>query len=81
MRKTLECEATVLPDGHLVVPDVVSAEIAARKAARVRLRIELEEPIEDPRDGWQILREMHTTGGGGESDRAAEDHDRILYGR
>ena len=81
MKKTLECEATILPDGHLAVPEEVAVEIAAGKAVRVRLRIEWEEPIEDLRDGWQILREMPQTGGEGKHDRTAEYHDRILYNR
>ena len=81
MRRTLECEATVLPDGHLAVPDDVSAQLAASGAARVHLRIEVGQPVADERDGWQILRDLHKTGGEGQSDRTAEDHDRIAYGR
>ncbi len=81
MGKTLECDATVLPDGHLVVPQEVATEIAHRKVERVHLRIELEEAAEDPRDGWQILLDLPKTAGEGKYDRASEDHDRILYGR
>ncbi len=81
MRKMIECQATVLPDGRVALPDEVTNMIQGEHEVTVQISVEAEEPTADKRDGWEILLSMPRTAGEGSLTNAAEDHDRYLYRR
>ena len=81
MKRTIECQATVLPDGRLVLPDEVTRVITGEQQVMVQISIEADGPRQDKRDGWEILLGMPRTAGEGRLTNAAEDHDRYLYRR
>ncbi len=81
MKRLIECQATVLPDGHLALPYEVSEMIRGEQQVVVQISIEAGGPGADKRDVWEILRSMPRTAGEGRMTNAAEDHDRYLYRR
>lgn len=81
MKRMIECQATVLPDGRLALPDEVTRMIRGEEQVIVQISIETEGPRADNRDGWEILLSMPRTAGEGRLTNAAEDHDRYLYRR
>jgi len=81
MKRTIECQATVLPDGRLALPDEVTRVISGEQQVMVQISIEADGPRADKRDGWEILLSMPHAAGEGRLTNAAEDHDRYLYRR
>jgi len=81
MRRMIECQARVLPDGRLALPDEVTKMISGEHQVMVQINIEADGPSADKRDGWEILLSMPRTAGEGRLTNAAEDHDRYLYRR
>ena len=81
MRRTIECQATVLPDGRLLLPEEVTRVIRREQQVTVQISVEVDGPGADNRDGWEILLGMPRTAGEGRLANAAEDHDRYLYRR
>ena len=81
MKRTIECQATVLPDGRLALPDEVTRVISGKQQVMVQISIEADGPRADKRDGWNILLSMPRTAGEGRLTNAAEDHDLYLYHR
>jgi hypothetical protein len=81
MKKTIECQAKVLPDGHLALPDEVASQISGEQQVALQISFEEESPTTDISDGWEGLLNMPRTGGEGRLPNVAEDHDRYLYRR
>jgi len=81
MKRMIECQATVLPDGRLALPDEVTRMIEGEQQVTVQISIEAQASSGDKRDGWEILLSMSRTAGEGRLTNAAEDHDHYLYRR
>ncbi len=81
MKRMIECQATVLPDGRLALPDDVTRMLRGEHQVMVQISVEADGPSADTRDGWEILRSLPHTAGEGRLASAAEDHDRYLYRR
>jgi len=80
MERELTCEATVGPDGQLVIPNNIAAALASQSAERVHLQIALPAVPPAP-EAWDLLDRMVAGARPGRSERLAEEHDQIIYGR
>lgn len=81
MKRMIECQAAVSPDGRLVLPDEVARELRGEQQVSVSITVESEKGTPDLDDGWEVLLEMLGTAGQGRLRNASEDHDRYLYRR
>jgi len=72
----------VLTDGHLSLPEEVRQRLSLRPSSVVKVVITLTRPeIESTNDAWNLFRSMGRSATPGIMEKAAEDHDRILYGK
>jgi len=82
MKTLAEYVGSILPDGHLSVPDEVRQALGLELHAQVQVTIRLLQPdAEQGQKAWTVFRQMGQGADSGCLPDASTQHDRYLYGK